>query len=164
MSQRHSITLFGEFHFDYNSPLEYDCTLEMIAPPQFTLTVGPQLPGQNVTSVPTENPVPKQSVPPPEEPKQGSNTVNLPKKPVPRQSRKFVNTHVKEVDSNTSSNSKRFPAEITKVLRDWLREHSEYPYPTMTDKDTLCEATGLTRVQIEYWFINARKRILKHGK
>ena len=50
----------------------------------------------------------------------------------------------------------------TKVLRDWLAEHLEYPYPNDAEKEVLAERTGLTIRQISYWFVNARRR--KHSR
>jgi len=50
-----------------------------------------------------------------------------------------------------------YTAEVTKILMDWLTEHTHYPYPTEIDRISLCEKTGLTRKQLRVWLINSRK-------
>eukprot|EP00210_Caulerpa_lentillifera_P002959 g2826.t1 len=42
------------------------------------------------------------------------------------------------------------------VLREWLYQHFDRPYPTDRDKMILSNVTGLTRTQVSNWFINAR--------
>lgn len=64
------------------------------------------------------------------------------------------NHHMKR---NKRSN---FPKHISRVLKDWLIENAESPYPTESEKQILSEATGLDHTQINNWFINARRRIL----
>lgn len=46
----------------------------------------------------------------------------------------------------------------TKALRQWFFAHSDHPYPSEEDKQELVHETGLTRTQIQNWFINARRR------
>lgn len=46
----------------------------------------------------------------------------------------------------------------TKALRQWYFAHSDHPYPSEEDKQELMHETGLTRTQIQNWFINARRR------
>lgn len=46
----------------------------------------------------------------------------------------------------------------TKALRQWYFAHSDHPYPSEEDKQELTHETGLTRTQIQNWFINARRR------
>ena len=43
---------------------------------------------------------------------------------------------------------------------DWLRRHRTNPYPTEQEKEDLAATTGLALNQINYWFTNARRRIL----
>ncbi|ORY91405.1 homeobox KN domain-domain-containing protein [Syncephalastrum racemosum] len=52
------------------------------------------------------------------------------------------------------------PKSVTTVLKQWLIEHTEHPYPTENEKNSLGDKTGLTINQISNWFINARRRIL----
>ena len=80
--------------------------------------------------------------------------------------------------TRSSTNSQDFSQQSTKkprlkeriakdkvlILRQWLFEHAENPYPTVEEKQRLATATGLTRQQINQWFVNARRRILKRMK
>ena len=51
-----------------------------------------------------------------------------------------------------------FPEDITKVLRSWLLQHLNHPYPTRDEKKQLADDTGLAILQVEDWFTNARRR------
>lgn len=52
------------------------------------------------------------------------------------------------------------PKQVTDILRSWLNEHVQHPYPTDEEKADLMKQTGLTLNQISNWFINARRRRL----
>ena len=52
------------------------------------------------------------------------------------------------------------PMKATTHLRTWLFSHRDKPYPSEDEKMELVNATGLTLVQINNWFSNARRRIL----
>ncbi|WFC98074.1 hypothetical protein MYAM1_000796 [Malassezia yamatoensis] len=54
----------------------------------------------------------------------------------------------------------KLPKPITDMLKTWLLEHAEHPYPTEEEKRRFCEYTGLDICQISNWFVNARRRIL----
>lgn len=54
----------------------------------------------------------------------------------------------------------RLPPQAVKVLRAWLYQHREYPYPTDREKEELAEQTGLDKTQISNWFSNTRRRKL----
>ncbi|KAL4895723.1 hypothetical protein BDV59DRAFT_143528 [Aspergillus ambiguus] len=56
----------------------------------------------------------------------------------------------------------RLPPEGVKVLRTWLYQHREYPYPTDREKEEIAERTGLDKTQISNWFSNTRRRKLIH--
>ena len=45
-------------------------------------------------------------------------------------------------------------------MTDWLRQHKDNPYPNDDEKCMLIKETGLSINQINYWFTNARRRIL----
>ncbi|GMH39463.1 hypothetical protein BSKO_07361 [Bryopsis sp. KO-2023] len=45
------------------------------------------------------------------------------------------------------------------VLREWLFQHFDRPYPSDRDKKLLAAVTSMTRTQVSNWFINARVRI-----
>jgi len=46
------------------------------------------------------------------------------------------------------------------LMTDWLREHRDNPYPNDDEKEALIATTRLTMNQINYWFTNARRRLL----
>lgn len=58
------------------------------------------------------------------------------------------------------SRRQNFPPHITNLLKQWIVDHKERPYPTEEEKDVLCEQTGLTKLQLCNWMINARRRVL----
>ncbi|KAI5814467.1 homeobox KN domain-containing protein [Pyronema omphalodes] len=52
------------------------------------------------------------------------------------------------------------PKNVTDLLRQWLNDHLNHPYPSEDEKQWLMTQTGLTIHQISNWFINARRRRL----
>lgn len=46
------------------------------------------------------------------------------------------------------------------LMTDWLRQHRDNPYPNDDEKESLIASTRLTMNQINYWFTNARRRLL----
>lgn len=44
------------------------------------------------------------------------------------------------------------------MLKQWLAEHADHPYPNEREKDELKQLTGLKRSQISNWLANARRR------
>uniref|UniRef100_A0A915BB59 Homeobox domain-containing protein n=1 Tax=Parascaris univalens TaxID=6257 RepID=A0A915BB59_PARUN len=52
------------------------------------------------------------------------------------------------------------PAKAVDTLKSWLFLHASHPYPSEEQKALLSKETGLQMVQINNWFINARRRIL----
>ena len=52
----------------------------------------------------------------------------------------------------------RFPRAAVKILKDWLAEHADNPYPTEEEKEALKIETGLTVGQISNWMANTRRR------
>ncbi|GMT11241.1 hypothetical protein PFISCL1PPCAC_2538, partial [Pristionchus fissidentatus] len=63
----------------------------------------------------------------------------------------------------SSANKKRgiFPKTATNVMRNWLFKHLTHPYPSEEQKKQLANETGLTILQVNNWFINARRRIVQ---
>ncbi|XP_077284013.1 homeobox protein PKNOX1-like isoform X3 [Arctopsyche grandis] len=61
------------------------------------------------------------------------------------------------------SRSKRgvLPRHATQAMRAWLFQHLVHPYPTEEEKRCLAAQTRLTLLQVNNWFINARRRILQ---
>ncbi|WKY11959.1 hypothetical protein Q1695_003489 [Nippostrongylus brasiliensis] len=54
-----------------------------------------------------------------------------------------------------------FPKPATNILRAWLFQHLTHPYPSEEQKKQLANDTGLTILQVNNWFINARRRIVQ---
>ncbi|KAF1929977.1 uncharacterized protein M421DRAFT_99958 [Didymella exigua CBS 183.55] len=52
----------------------------------------------------------------------------------------------------------RFPRAAVKVLKDWMVEHRDRPYPTEDEKEVLGQRTGLSLGQISNWMANTRRR------
>lgn len=46
------------------------------------------------------------------------------------------------------------------LMMDWLIAHQNNPYPNDDEKEMLMRRTRLSINQINYWFTNARRRIL----
>jgi len=53
------------------------------------------------------------------------------------------------------------PKQATEILRSWLFSHIVHAYPTEDEKRQLASQTNLTLLQVNNWFINARRRILQ---
>ncbi|KNC79027.1 hypothetical protein SARC_08568 [Sphaeroforma arctica JP610] len=52
----------------------------------------------------------------------------------------------------------------TQILKKWLKGHIHKPYPTTAEKEQLAAQTGNSLKQINYWFINARRRYVPKMK
>lgn len=61
-------------------------------------------------------------------------------------------------ESRPRKNGSRLSREAVKVLKTWLNEHADHPYPNDVEKDSLKEITGLKRSQISNWLANSRRR------
>ena len=55
-----------------------------------------------------------------------------------------------------------FPKEAISILKKWLMENLDNPYPCEQSKQELASETGLNKFQISNWFINARRRYIKN--
>lgn len=55
---------------------------------------------------------------------------------------------------------KNFGEETSKILKKWLSDHKEYPYPSLDQLNNLCQLTGLSSKQIRTYFVNNRSRFL----
>uniref|UniRef100_A0A8C7R6Y8 Meis homeobox 1 n=1 Tax=Oncorhynchus mykiss TaxID=8022 RepID=A0A8C7R6Y8_ONCMY len=66
-------------------------------------------------------------------------------------------------DKEKKRNKKRgiFPKVATNIMRAWLFQHLTHPYPSEEQKKQLAQDTGLTILQVNNWFINARRRIVQ---
>ncbi|CAG2176169.1 unnamed protein product [Oppiella nova] len=73
-----------------------------------------------------------------------------------------------DLGSNHSNGSKKkqqkrgvLPKQATSIMRSWLFQHIVHPYPTEDEKRAIASQTNLTLLQVNNWFINARRRILQ---
>jgi len=66
-------------------------------------------------------------------------------------------------DKGKGKNSKRgvLPKHATQVMKTWLFQHIVHPYPTEDEKRQIAAQTNLSLLQVNNWFINARRRILQ---
>uniref|UniRef100_A0A8C0D6X0 PBX/knotted 1 homeobox 2 n=1 Tax=Balaenoptera musculus TaxID=9771 RepID=A0A8C0D6X0_BALMU len=66
-------------------------------------------------------------------------------------------------NEDKKSKSKRgvLPKHATNIMRSWLFQHLMHPYPTEDEKRQIAAQTNLTLLQVNNWFINARRRILQ---
>ncbi|TSL54360.1 Homeobox protein PKNOX1 [Bagarius yarrelli] len=69
----------------------------------------------------------------------------------------FFNTE----DSSSKNKRGVLPKQATNVMRSWLFQHIVHPYPTEEEKKQIALQTNLTLLQVNNWFINARRRILQ---
>ncbi|XP_041924684.1 homeobox protein PKNOX2-like [Alosa sapidissima] len=53
------------------------------------------------------------------------------------------------------------PKHATNIMRSWLFQHLMHPYPTEDEKRHIATQTHLSLLQVNNWFINARRRILQ---
>jgi hypothetical protein len=53
----------------------------------------------------------------------------------------------------------KLPKLVTDVLKEWLHNHSDHPYPSEEEKKALCLTTGLTMSQVSNLMINVCIRI-----
>ena len=78
----------------------------------------------------------------------------------------------KKPKSGSDQDKKKRPNHCPRViqtLKDWLHQHKMHPvsvsnshkkYPSESQKKELCFSTGLSLVQLNNWFINARRRYI----
>lgn len=69
-----------------------------------------------------------------------------------------------EVDVGGPRRGQKLDVHASQTLRRWIIAHQHNPYPDEDEKDELALQTGLRIEQINNWFINARRRILKKIK
>jgi hypothetical protein len=69
--------------------------------------------------------------------------------------------HVMDDTGSDEKRSRRLPQQADEMLKTWLIEHVDHPFPNDDEKDEMVLCTGLTHRQINNYFINARRRFLK---
>jgi hypothetical protein len=62
--------------------------------------------------------------------------------------------------SSKKSSRRNYSPRVTAILRNWIMEHRDHPYPSESEKMGLSQLTRLNVLQINNWFINARRRLL----
>ncbi|XP_056642876.1 uncharacterized protein LOC130901764 isoform X2 [Diorhabda carinulata] len=67
----------------------------------------------------------------------------------------------KETTKNILTKRPHLPTKAKNHLKKWLFRHTDHPYPTDQEKQMLMQETNLSLLQVENWFINARRRILQ---
>ncbi len=55
---------------------------------------------------------------------------------------------------------RKLPKPTTDLLRKWLLDHADHPYPNEAEKKMLCAKTDLTIVQLGNWMINVSQTLL----
>lgn len=77
----------------------------------------------------------------------------------------LANLEFEDDDSNSKNNKKSkrgiLPKHATNIMKQWLFQHIVHPYPTEDEKKQIASQTNLTLIQVNNWFINARRRILQ---
>lgn len=75
----------------------------------------------------------------------------------------MTNSQDEDEDIGSRKKQKRgvLPKNATGVMRTWLFQHIVHPYPTEDEKRQIANQTNLTLLQVNNWFINARRRILQ---
>lgn len=66
--------------------------------------------------------------------------------------------------TNTTRAGAGFAKEQIAVLKGWLLQHTDEPYPTESEKKDIMEAANITLRQLNDWLSNARRRILRKKK
>lgn len=61
-------------------------------------------------------------------------------------------------DHSSRKTGARFPRAAVRVLKAWMDEHADNPYPTEQEKEDLQNFTGLNPIQITNWMANTRRR------
>ncbi|XP_064611798.1 homeobox protein araucan-like [Liolophura sinensis] len=65
---------------------------------------------------------------------------------------------------NGATHTKNATKEATGILKSWLNDHMQNPYPTKGEKIMLAIITKMTLTQVSTWFANARRRLKKENK
>lgn len=56
--------------------------------------------------------------------------------------------------ARTGASRPNFPKEVALTLKKWFNKHRSHPYPTDAQKEQLCAETGLTKLQLNNWFVS----------
>ncbi|XP_043937149.1 homeobox protein PKNOX2 isoform X2 [Protopterus annectens] len=72
-----------------------------------------------------------------------------------------LSTLLDSEDKKSKNKRGVLPKYATNIMRSWLFQHLMHPYPTEDEKRHIAAQTNLTLLQVNNWFINARRRILQ---
>jgi len=88
----------------------------------------------------------------------GAQFQNVPSQNVQYCEQNYQSTHLGPVPLPRKVS---LPRRSTNLLRSWLFQHLVHPYPNDEEKQYLAKKTRLSVLQVNNWFINARRRILQ---
>eukprot|EP00122_Pirum_gemmata_P000552 Pgem_evm1s494 len=81
---------------------------------------------------------------------------------IPKTSGSYSDDEAYDMQNETKSPDKKTTNDTSKthanVLKQWLEDHKDNPYPERKEKMKLAEQSGLTLHQVNWWFINKRRR------
>ena len=63
-----------------------------------------------------------------------------------------------DAEAREKKSSTRLARNAVRILKTWLLEHRQYPYPNEQEKEELMDRTGLKKTQVSNWLANARRR------
>ncbi|EFC43852.1 homeodomain-containing protein [Naegleria gruberi] len=69
-----------------------------------------------------------------------------------------------EANPFRTTSNRNLPKQAVSIMKEWLFSHKENPYPTEEEKIQIQNQTGLSQKRINYWFINARRRLLPNSE
>jgi len=78
----------------------------------------------------------------------------------------YLNPNSKKISHDGEKTDKKYrkgktkiPKKALLILKNWLTEHFNDPYPNFKEKQRLSAESGITLKQVQNWFTNARGRI-----
>eukprot|EP00698_Gefionella_okellyi_P005671 TRINITY_DN15139_c0_g1_i1.p1 TRINITY_DN15139_c0_g1~~TRINITY_DN15139_c0_g1_i1.p1 ORF type:complete len:222 (-),score=8.62 TRINITY_DN15139_c0_g1_i1:41-706(-) len=74
---------------------------------------------------------------------------------------KRIHDQVQQDVENEGEKSRFLPVVATAIFNDWVMSHLDHPYPTKSEKEALCQETGVERKQLSIWLTNFRRRKAK---
>eukprot|EP00117_Sycon_ciliatum_P000889 scpid74688/ scgid6782/ Homeobox protein PKNOX2; PBX/knotted homeobox 2 len=70
-------------------------------------------------------------------------------------------------DGGAAGDARLLPVRVrrvrTKILRQWMIDNKNHPYPSREEKEYLASQCDMTVVQVSTWFANSRRRIQRIG-
>jgi hypothetical protein len=70
-----------------------------------------------------------------------------------------LNSNSYKIQKKPKKGKTKIPKKALTILKNWLTEHFQDPYPSHEEKLRLAEEAGVTFKQVQNWFTNARGRI-----